>query len=280
MIDVSCNYANDLTVAHHLDARLLQDSDRSSVGSPEPVAAITGTLHEHQMMMDEMKNSRKNSPSPENLPQAKRAAVAQAHLNGTMAGMVTLQNLQNLANLQNLPQVASLAAGLQGMTAGLTNNQLINTPLNLTVSSSDMVQTTGKELDRQILLSANDFSRSGGTVPTASNTTAAPHLLPPSSTPMATLPQLLSQPQPVAMPQFILTSGQLVQGIQGAQLLIPTSQGEPSVSYRCRVLVTPGLISNLSILFALPFSKLTEHQAVSRVPKIFESANRSLTCEI
>lgn len=53
-----------------------------------------------------------------------------------MAGMVTLQNLQNLANLQNLPQVASLAAGLQGMTAGLTNNQLINTPLNLTVSSS------------------------------------------------------------------------------------------------------------------------------------------------
>ncbi|KAG6799774.1 POU domain, class 6, transcription factor 1 isoform X1 [Apis mellifera caucasica] len=184
-----------------------KDSDRSSVGSPEPVAA-TGSLHEHQMMMDEMKNSRKNSPSPENLHQAKRAAVAQAHLNGTMAGMVTLQNLQNLASLQNLPQVASLAAGLQGMTAGLTNNQLINTPLNLTVSSS-----------------ANEFSCSGGTVPTASNTTAAPHLLPPSSTPMATLPQLLSQPQPVAMPQFILTSGQLVQGIQGAQLLIPTSQG-------------------------------------------------------
>ncbi|XP_025163723.1 POU domain, class 6, transcription factor 1 isoform X3 [Harpegnathos saltator] len=177
-----------------------EESDRSSAGSPEPA---TGALHEHQMMMDDLKNSRKRrrSPSPENLHQAKRAAVAQAHLNGTMAGMVTLQNLQNLANLQNLPQVASLAAGLQGMTAGLTNNQLINTPLNLTVSSS------------------------GGTVPTASSTTAAPHLLPPSSAPMATLPQLLSQPQPVAMPQFILTSGQLVQGIQGAQLLIPTSQG-------------------------------------------------------
>ncbi|CAK9827406.1 POU domain, class 6, transcription factor 2 [Anthophora retusa] len=184
------------------------DSDRSSAGSPEPVAATTGSLHEHQMMMDEMKNSRRRSPSPENLHQAKRAAAAQAHLNGTMAGIVTLQNLQSLANMQNLPQVASLAAGLQGITAGLTNNQLINTPLNLTVSSS-----------------ANDFSCSGSTVPTASNTTAAPHLLPPSSTPMATLPQLLSQPQPVAMPQFILTSGQLVQGIQGAQLLIPTSQG-------------------------------------------------------
>ncbi|XP_053982668.1 POU domain, class 6, transcription factor 1 isoform X3 [Hylaeus volcanicus] len=180
--------------------RRLHDSDRSSVGSPEPATA--GTLHEHQMMLDDMKNSRKkgHSPSPENLHQAKGASV-QEHLNGTMAGMVTLQNLQNLANLQNLPQVASLAAGLQGMTAGLANNQLINTPLNLTVSSS------------------------GGTVPTGSSTTAASHLLPPNSTPMATLPQLLSQQQPVAMPQFILMSGQLVQGIQGAQLLIPTSQG-------------------------------------------------------
>ena len=113
-----------------------------------------------------------------------------------------------------------------------------------------MAQTTGKELDRQILLSAIHFSRSGGTVPTASNTTAAPHLLPPSSTPMATLPQLLSQPQPVAMPQFILTSGQLVQGIQGAQLLIPTSQGEPSVSY-----VSSRPFSSLSLSLSFSLSK-------------------------
>lgn len=67
---------------------------------------------------------------------------------------------------------------------------------------------------------------SAGTIPTSSNTATTSHLLPQSSAPVATLPQLLSQPQPVAMPQFILTSGQLVQGIQGAQLLIPTSQGE------------------------------------------------------
>lgn len=49
---------------------------------------------------------------------------------------------------------------------------------------------------------------------------------------MVTLPQLLSQPQPVAMPQFILMSGQLVQGLQGAQLLIPTSQGKSFVIRR------------------------------------------------
>jgi len=34
-----------------------------------------------------------------------------------------------------------------------------------------------------------------------------------------------SQQQQSTMPQLILASGQLVQGIQGAQLLIPTSQG-------------------------------------------------------
>lgn len=72
-----------IVVTYHLDARLLQDSDRSSVGSPELVAAATGSLHEHQIMMDEMKNSRKNSPSPENLHLARRAAMAQAQLNGT-----------------------------------------------------------------------------------------------------------------------------------------------------------------------------------------------------
>ncbi|XP_015605262.1 POU domain, class 6, transcription factor 2 isoform X2 [Cephus cinctus] len=174
-----------------------EDSDRSNAGSPEPGS---GALHEHQMLMSGINNSPPREPStpPESKDHAR--AAAQTHLNGTMASMVTLQNLQNLASLQNLPQVASLAAGFQGMAAGLTNNQLINTPLNLTVSSS-------------------------GTLPTSSSTAAAPHLLPPSTAPMESLPQLLSQPQPVAMPQFILTSGQLIQGIQGAQLLIPTSQG-------------------------------------------------------
>jgi class 6 POU domain transcription factor len=37
------------------------------------------------------------------------------------------------------------------------------------------------------------------------------------------------------MPQFILASGQLVQGIQGAQLLIPTSQGMVHVTIFCHM---------------------------------------------
>lgn len=36
---------------------------------------------------------------------------------------------------------------------------------------------------------------------------------------------------PAPMPQLILASGQMVQGIQGAQLLIPTSQGKLSNLY-------------------------------------------------
>lgn len=36
---------------------------------------------------------------------------------------------------------------------------------------------------------------------------------------------MLPPAMPSPMPQLILASGQLVQGIQGAQLLIPTSQG-------------------------------------------------------
>lgn len=36
----------------------------------------------------------------------------------------------------------------------------------------------------------------------------------------------LGLPQSPQLPQLVLTSGQLVQGIQGAQVLIPTPQGE------------------------------------------------------
>lgn len=38
-------------------------------------------------------------------------------------------------------------------------------------------------------------------------------------------PQLQAPPASAQMPQLILASGQLVQGVQGAQLLIPTAQG-------------------------------------------------------
>ncbi|XP_069698909.1 POU domain, class 6, transcription factor 2 isoform X2 [Periplaneta americana] len=152
-----------------------------------------------------------NSPDPiAAIDSAKAAAAASAaHINGTMAGMVTLQNLQNLATLQSLPQVASLAAGLQGM-AGL-GTQLINTPLNLSASATGSLPTS--------CASASPAHSVGNLLTSAAAAAAA------AAQPTSALPQLLAAPQPAAMPQFILASGQLVQGIQGAQLLIPTSQG-------------------------------------------------------
>lgn len=44
----------------------------------------------------------------------------------------------------------------------------------------------------------------------------------------------LGLPQSPQLPQLILTSGQLVQGIQGAQVLIPTPQGKSSFLYNKR----------------------------------------------
>lgn len=41
--------------------------------------------------------------------------------------------------------------------------------------------------------------------------------------------QLLGSQQPAPMPQLILASGHMIQGIQGAQLLIPTSQGNTKI---------------------------------------------------
>lgn len=49
---------------------------------------------------------------------------------------------------------------------------------------------------------------------------------PPTAMPPPPPNPLLGSQQPAPMPQLILASGQLVQGIQGAQLLIPTSQGK------------------------------------------------------
>lgn len=128
-----------------------------------------------------------------------------------MAGLVTLQNLQNLASLQqSLPQVASLAAGLQSM-ANLQGNSVVNTPLNLSVSAS---ATTPRTTQASIITNE------------ASPPSMMPNALASTQPLPSSVPPLLSSQQPAPMPQFILASGQLVQGIQGAQLLIPTSQGK------------------------------------------------------
>lgn len=143
----------------------------------------------------------------------------------SVAGMVTLQNLQNLANLQNLPNVASLAAGLQSISNLAAGNQAMNGPLNLSVSAAgnelffDFVSRT-VVIIRCFVLATAPTSTNNGSNSTNLLTNAV------SNQANNSLPSLLAAQQPIGMPQFILASGQLVHGIQGAQLLIPTSQGK------------------------------------------------------
>ncbi|XP_073969952.1 POU-domain protein pdm3 isoform X2 [Rhodnius prolixus] len=122
-------------------------------------------------------DSRGHSPSPTLSDPTKQ------QLNGLL-NLSTLSSLQGLTGLQGTapgPSAASMAT-----SSGIINNQLINTPLNLSLNASNNVNTSNL---------------------------------------LSTAQQVLTPPQPTAMPQLILASGQIIQGIQGAQLLIPTSQG-------------------------------------------------------
>ncbi|CAH0554814.1 unnamed protein product [Brassicogethes aeneus] len=182
-----------------------EESDcESSIGSPEPALAMgvdgstdlsMGPKQMHYRLDDANGNDTKLSPT--------------SHLNGTMAGLVTLQNLQNLASLQQ--SLPSLTAGLTNM-AGLTGNPAINAPLNLSVSAS---AATPRSSQSSSLTETSPVMMTANVNPQQQ----------PSSTPMPQQNPLINPQQPAPMPQFILASGQLVQGIQGAQLLIPTSQG-------------------------------------------------------
>ncbi|XP_055631926.1 putative uncharacterized protein DDB_G0277255 isoform X2 [Toxorhynchites rutilus septentrionalis] len=118
------------------------------------------------------------------------AAAAQVHLNGTMQDMMNLQKLQSLAQMTG---GAAVLPGLGLSNAGLPTPALpsaaaallSNSPLNLSLGAQSHSPVMGA-------------------------LAAAPQ----------TIPSAASQ-----MPQLILASGQIGQGIQGAQLLIPTSQG-------------------------------------------------------
>ncbi|XP_041978948.1 POU domain, class 6, transcription factor 2 isoform X2 [Aricia agestis] len=117
-----------------------------------------------------------------------RSPEPHRHVNGSMASM--FQNLQNLANMQNMPmsqqQMSQQMSQLAANLQGLTSM-----PNNPVINSPLNLSVSAPGM--------------GSPNPVNNN------MLPPA--------------MPSPMPQLILASGQLVQGIQGAQLLIPTSQG-------------------------------------------------------
>ncbi|XP_075977445.1 POU-domain protein pdm3 isoform X7 [Anticarsia gemmatalis] len=127
-------------------------------------------------------------------PRARTPQHQQPHLNGSMASM--FQNLQNLANMQqNMPPMSQqlqqqMSQQMSQLAANLQG--LTSMPNNPVINSPLNLSVSAPGM--------------GSPNPVANN-----NMLPPA--------------MPSPMPQLILASGQLVQGIQGAQLLIPTSQG-------------------------------------------------------
>lgn len=177
-----------------------EESDCDSiVSSPEPA---------YTMGIDLGSNNGKsysNRMKEEDAINEPQVPPHKSHMNGAMAGLMTLQNLASIQ--QNLP----LASNVQNITSIGTNNSA-NTPLNLSVSSSAATPRSNQ-------ISTHKMENLSNMLPNPISQPAAANGLQATPNPM------LAAQQPVLMPQMILASGQLVPGIQGAQLLIPTSQG-------------------------------------------------------
>ncbi|XP_045517442.1 POU domain, class 6, transcription factor 1 isoform X4 [Pieris brassicae] len=122
-------------------------------------------------------------------PSPRARTPHQPHLNGSMASM--FQNLQNLANMQ------------QGMP--ISQQQMSQQMSQLAANLQGLTSMPNPVINSPLNLSVSAPGM-GSPNPVSNN-----NMLPPA--------------MPSPMPQLILASGQLVQGIQGAQLLIPTSQG-------------------------------------------------------
>uniref|UniRef100_T1JKC0 POU domain protein n=1 Tax=Strigamia maritima TaxID=126957 RepID=T1JKC0_STRMM len=130
------------------------------------------------------------------------SAVGGTKLNGTTqitaGGLATMMNIQGLSGI---PQMATI--GLHGLNLGHNLGQ---------ISQSANVNVTLATPNHTNVGTSSIATNGTGPSVVASHTTALSHQTHPALT-------------QVAMPQFILAGGQLLQGVQGAQLLIPTSSG-------------------------------------------------------
>ncbi|KAL3268567.1 hypothetical protein HHI36_007675 [Cryptolaemus montrouzieri] len=194
-----------LTTFNITSFSLFQESDCDSiVSSPEPAYTVGIDSGSNGARIYSNRTKEEETHNESQIPQHT------TQMNGAMGGLVSLQNISSIQ--QNLPQMASLATGLQSM-ASLAANPAANAPLNLSVSASAITPRTSQSSTAKLDHTTNMSSNSLTSHPAATNGL--------QSTPN----HLLGAQQPALMPQLILASGQLVPGIQGAQLLIPTSQG-------------------------------------------------------
>lgn len=152
-----------------------------------------------------------------------------------MASLVGYQNLHNLTSLQqSLPEATCLVNGTERVNEATSCPASI-APLNLSVNSSSKYPYHGNllRLSMAVKEQGNFFVASISKIETPSDCGSETNLSTSlnsssdacsQSSSVNLPPHLPSQPAP--LPQFVLASGHLVQGIQGAQLLTPTSQGK------------------------------------------------------
>lgn len=147
--------------------------------------------------------------------------------------MLNLQKLQNLsASIQHqqhqqnssCTSSSSTLAGLQGLAAGLSSSGAaaavvaaaaaagLNSPLNLSVGSTGGGSTLNLQSQQHGNCAAVTGSNIVGGVA--------------GGVGLGGMNNVTGGGCNTQMPQLILASGQLIQGVQGAQLLIPTSQGK------------------------------------------------------
>lgn len=121
--------------------------------------------------------------------------------------MLSLQRLQSLASIQQ--QNTSMPPSLVGLATDLSAAKCLNSPLNLSLGST-----------------SNSHKDPVNSIIDCSSTAAVVAALSSNINNVADSGTCSSQ-----MPQLILASGQLMQGVQGAQLLIPTSKGKFGLRY-------------------------------------------------
>lgn len=188
----------------------------------------------------------------------------------------SLSTFQQEQSIGNSAATAAALASLQGLAAGIQATAAaaaLNSPLNLSVANSSGIPTSmasellnSHKVMAHITESAgnsngcdnqNNHSSSspnhgansltGGGQSTGSSQNALANALSNAAAAAAAAqgtaatasppPQLQAPPASSQMPQLILASGQLVQGVQGAQLLIPTAQGKLQIFIISRSLI-------------------------------------------
>ncbi|KAL7631903.1 UNVERIFIED_CONTAM: hypothetical protein RMT77_017782 [Armadillidium vulgare] len=129
----------------------------------------------------------------ENLSSSSPGNGGLAGLHHALHGLHNLHNLHNLHSLQNLQTQMAALAGLQGSLGVPGVSSLLHSHLAAQHSPGPAPENIASSLPSNVNSGSPSNNQNGG--------------------------------NQGSVPQMVLTAGQVAQGVQGAQLLIPTSQG-------------------------------------------------------